>query len=204
MFHLTDLWSAAIIGDGSFLIIVLSSVSSYPCIQCHSSFPTVQTLLVHAAIVHFAKQLQEQFNISPSGGSSCHACCHTFSCNSDLLKHLGLAHKGLLKEFYQYKACGLRILEKKMDAYRLAEQRVFECKLCPLQEFSTHEQAASHVNECHLSLNTCQNIMRTLGSLQWEEGLTCERCSAKFKSKLAGWLHLERCHRWWSPNSFSL
>jgi len=112
----------------------------------------------------------------------------------ELLKHLGLAHKGMLKHLVNYKACGMRILEKTMNAFRLAEQRVFQCKLCHLEEFSTHEKAVSHVNECHLSEKTCQNIMRTLGSIQGEERLTCAKCNAKFEVKLAAWLHLERCH----------
>jgi hypothetical protein len=168
---------------------------SYPCIQCHFSFSSVQELLIHAAILHFGTQLQDQFQILPLGGSSCHTCCHTFSSNAELLQHLGLAHKGLLRHFNGYKACGARVLEKNMDDFRLAEQRSFMCKLCPSEEFPTHELAVTHVNDKHLSKEICRQIVLTLRASQGEAGLTCTLCSKKFEGKMEGLLHLERHHR---------
>jgi hypothetical protein len=170
-------------------------VFSYPCPCCRKSFPTVLQVLTHAAVRHFASQLEQIFNIQPHDGATCPSCRHTFHDNAELLIHLGLAHGGLLQPFLEYKMCGSRILQKVMERHRLAEGRLYYCRLCPDVKYSNHEHVVEHVTTCHLTEAIRKHIEETLRWSIGEERLTCARCFKHFESRLDGLLHLEQSHK---------
>jgi hypothetical protein len=164
-----------------------------PCISCGTVFNSAVILLIHAAEGHFSLQLKRDFSISPSCGSTCSHCQHDFTSYSELVRHLGLAHHGLLKYFTNYKACGSKILQKAMEAYRLCEHTIYECKQCPGLEFKDHYQAMKHVFR-HLSEETRRQIEHSLRQWPGRERYTCTRCHQDFGSQLEGLIHLVRNH----------
>ena len=102
-----------------------------------------------------------------------------------------------MKHFTSHnKAIGIRILQKAMEAFRLAERRVFHCLLCPHMEFSSHDQVADHVTGAHLTQEICEHIVWALQPIDGPKGRhTCDLCSCDVDSRLQGLLHLERQHR---------
>ena len=154
----------------------------------------MKALLIHASVDHYSCQLLTEFNITPLDSNTCSICNHDFCDRGPLLSHLGLAHRGLLSFFSEYRDCNRGQLIRIMESFRQRERELFSCRKCPSRKFHNMEGVVEHVHFLHCSKEIQIIIDKAVHSQPPGRGYTCLYCNRKLISWVKGLLHLERFH----------
>jgi len=182
-------------GDASNLRVGAPKTERYPCPVCSSHFSTLKKLLLHAAVQHHRRKLMHDFHISLSGGSTCSQCHYKCSDMRLLSAHIGLAHRGLLPYFSDYKGCSQERLLEVMSEYGRAEARIYACKKCP-GRYSSHVEAMEHVTRAHLDRETRNDVETALRPQPHKEGsYICILCGREVGNRLRSLLNMEQEHK---------